>query len=64
MNESTITDRITYLTNMDVLENKSFNNKDSYYLKDNTKDLETSHKLKLHILLIIHLKTIIMYTVL
>ena len=36
INESTITDRITYLTNTDVLENKSSNNKDSYYLKDNT----------------------------
>ena len=44
INESTITDRITYLTNTDVLENNSSNNKDSYYLKDNTKDLQTPHK--------------------
>ena len=30
INESTITDRITYLTNTNVLENKRSNNKDSY----------------------------------
>ena len=44
INESTITDRITYLTNANVLENKHSNNKDSYYLKDNTKELETPYE--------------------
>ena len=42
INESTITDRITYLTHTDVLENKRSNNKDPYQLKDNTKDQETT----------------------
>ena len=44
INESTITDRITYLTNTNVLENKPSNNKDSYYLKDNTKELDTPYE--------------------
>ena len=43
-NESTVTDRITYLTNANVLENKRSNNKDSYYLKDNTIDLEIPYE--------------------
>ena len=36
-----LTDRITYLTNTDVLENKRSNIKDSYYLKDNTRPRDT-----------------------
>ena len=32
---SIITDRITYLTNKNALENKRSNNKDPYYLKHN-----------------------------
>ena len=45
INESTMTeDRITHLTNTNVLENKHSNNKDSYYLKDNTKELETPYE--------------------
>ena len=44
INESTMTeDRITHLTNTNVLENKHSNN-DSYYLKDNTKELETPYE--------------------
>ena len=34
---------MTYLTNINVLENKHSNNKYSYYLKDHTKDLATSY---------------------
>ena len=44
INESTITDGIMYLSNTDVLEKKRSNNKDSYYLKDKTKDLETPYE--------------------
>ena len=35
INESTITDKITYCTNTNALEKKRSNNKDSYYLKNN-----------------------------
>ena len=40
INESIIADRIIYLIDAYVFENKRSNNKDSYYLKDNTIDLE------------------------
>ena len=69
INESTIADRITYLTNTNVLENKRSNNKDSYHLKDNTKDIETPYEfevkttLLLLIIQILHFKTMIMSTV-
>ena len=43
IDESTITGRTTYLTNTNVLENKRSRYKISYYLKDNTKDIETSY---------------------
>ena len=69
INESTIADRITYLTNTNVLENKRSNNKDSYHLKDNTKDIETPYEFEvkttplLLIIQILHFKTMIMSTV-
>ena len=44
INESTIAERITYLTDTNVLENKrSKQNKESNFLKDNTKDLDTPY---------------------
>ena len=49
INESTITERITYLTNTNILENKRSNNKDSYYLKDNTKNLEIPYDYEVQI---------------
>ena len=63
INESTITNRITYLTNTNVLENKRSNNK---YL-ETPNEYVMSMKGKLHLLLIIqilHLKVMIMLTVL
>ena len=37
INESTIKDRIVYLTSKNVLENKQTNNKDSFYINYNSK---------------------------
>ena len=42
--ESTLTDRITHLTDTNALENKRSNVKDTYYLKDNAKNLETPYE--------------------
>ena len=38
---SIITDRITYLTNTNALENKRSDNKDPYYLKHNKRPRDT-----------------------